>query len=297
MARDKEEPSLEERVRSYRRSFWSSIATLVFLFMVNLLVSPQFPWVIFAIVGIGIRLAHGAISLWSDGVRWRDLFTRGDVELPEPKPIFARNRGSLDHAPRERMIGDGGAGGGRDQSRAPHSVQSLKVRAMERSTQRAREHHDAILKILKLLTPADRAMIPDVRPTVDALLERAVAIGESLARIEDNIDPTSLAQIDARLRTLVAEKNDSPEWEKKHGLLERQRSSVADLESRREELKVNFDRVMLLLENLRLDFVKLMSSGAQTASVEGGSVTQQAQALSRNIRHAIDAAAEVRSIR
>ena len=98
---------------------------------------------------------------------------------------------------------------------------------MERSTQRAREHHEAILKILKLLTPADRAMIPDVKPTVDALLERAVAIGDSLARIEENIDPTSLAQIDSRIRTLEAEKTDFSRGEKKHGLLQRQRSSIA----------------------------------------------------------------------
>jgi hypothetical protein len=50
----------------------------------------------------------------------------------------------------------------------------------------------------------------------------------------------------------------------------------------------------LALENLRLDLLKLRSSGVQAAIHDVQSATQEARALSREIGHVLEAAEEVR---
>ena len=52
----------------------------------------------------------------------------------------------------------------------------------------------------------------------------------------------------------------------------------------------------LALQNLRLDLLKLKSSGLGTAMSDVTNATQEARALSREIGHAVDAAKEVRRL-
>jgi serine/threonine-protein kinase len=52
----------------------------------------------------------------------------------------------------------------------------------------------------------------------------------------------------------------------------------------------------LALQNLKLDLIKLRSSGVQSAIADVTSATREARALSKEIGNILDAAAEVRKL-
>ena len=65
---------------------------------------------------------------------------------------------------------------------------------------------------------------------------------------------------------------------------------------RRLALARQLDSAGLALGNLRLDLIKLRSSGLQSALSDVSTATQEARALSRDIDVALDAAAEMRNL-
>ena len=141
-------------------------------------------------------------------------------------------------------------------------------------------------------------MIPDVGPTVDALAERVGALATTLHRLDADIAGSSLNALDARLAALKAETHGSPtpEQERRISLLERQRSSIGELADRRSVLSSQLESAGLALQNLRLDLLKLRSSGLESAMTDVASATQEARALSREIGNAVDAVREVRRL-
>jgi serine/threonine-protein kinase len=144
------------------------------------------------------------------------------------------------------------------------------------------------------LAPSDRALIPDVRPTVDALVERIAGLVQSLSRIDGDVRPGQLQELDARVALTRREPPNAPDRERKLALLERQRASLADLAQRRETMVAQLESAQLVLQNVKLDLMKLRAAGVG-ALAEVTSATQEARALSRDIQYALDAAAEVRA--
>jgi serine/threonine-protein kinase len=94
----------------------------------------------------------------------------------------------------------------------------------------------------------------------------------------------------------VQRETDSPEQQRRIGLLERQRDTLLDLSRRRETLVRQLDNAVLALESLRLDLIKLRSSGLRSALSDVTSATQEARALSREIGVVLEAAEEVRRL-
>jgi hypothetical protein len=78
-------------------------------------------------------------------------------------------------------------------------------------------------------------------------------------------------------------------------MLERQRETLGDLVKRREGLKEQLENASLLLQSMRLDLLALGSAGVQSAINDATSATQEARALSRDLRIALDAAKQIRS--
>jgi serine/threonine-protein kinase len=164
------------------------------------------------------------------------------------------------------------------------------------TVRRAVEDQAAIREIVFKLSPADRALLPDIQPTVDALVERVVALATSLHRLDADLPPGAIAELDARLGAAERMPGGSPEERERHiALLRRQRESLADLAERRTNLGAQLERASLMLQNIRLDLVKLRSSGVG-AFADATNATQEARALSRDIGHVLDAAREVRKI-
>jgi hypothetical protein len=160
---------------------------------------------------------------------------------------------------------------------------------------RAAEDRGAILDIFVKLSKADRALLPDLVPTVNGLVERVAHLAQSLHRLDESIDLRLIDELEARIAE--AEKDsDSPDGGRRVALLRRQRDTMDDLVQRRAALARQLDNAGLALGNLRLDLIKLRSSGLQSALSDVSTATQEARALSREIGAALDAAAEVKSL-
>ncbi|HEX7020163.1 MAG TPA: serine/threonine-protein kinase [Gemmatimonadaceae bacterium] len=157
---------------------------------------------------------------------------------------------------------------------------------------RAVEDRAAILDILAKLPKADRALLPDMESTVNSLVDRIVNLAEALRRLDEGFDPRLIEQLDARIAELTRE-GASPDAERHLALLRRQRATVQDLVERRTALARQIDSAGLALGNLRLDLVRLRSTGLASALSGVNSATQEARALSREIGMLLEAVEEV----
>ena len=77
-------------------------------------------------------------------------------------------------------------------------------------------------------------------------------------------------------------------------MLERQKSTVSQLESRKAQVARHLDSCVLAMQNLRLDLLRLKSSNVSEVMGDITQATQAARALSRNVDNAIAAAGEVK---
>jgi serine/threonine-protein kinase len=166
------------------------------------------------------------------------------------------------------------------------------------TVRRAASDFVSIRDTLARLPESERSMIPDVAPTVDALAERVGALATTLHRLDQDIGGSSLKLIDAKIAALRVESRGSltTEQERRLSLLERQRGSINELAERRTILLTQLESAALALQNLRLDLLKLRSSGLESAMNDVTSATQEARALSREIANAVDAVRQVKEL-
>jgi serine/threonine protein kinase len=160
---------------------------------------------------------------------------------------------------------------------------------------RAAEDRAAILDIVGTLSKPDRALLPDLAPTVNALVERVAHLAQAIHRLDQSIDPRLIQELDARIAE-VENESGVPDAQRRLGLLRRQRGTLEDLVQRRATLARQLDNAGLALGSLRLDLIKLRSSGLQSALSDVSNATQEARALSREISAVLEAAAEVKSL-
>jgi len=160
---------------------------------------------------------------------------------------------------------------------------------------RAVEDRSAILDIFAKLSKADRALLPDLTVTVKSLVERVAHLAQMLHRLDASIDPTLGHELDARIADVERESG-SVDGERQLGLLRRQRATLDELVHQRGALARQLDSAGLALGNLRLDLIKLRSSGLQSALSDVSTATQEARALSSEIDAVLAAAAEMRDL-
>jgi serine/threonine-protein kinase len=160
---------------------------------------------------------------------------------------------------------------------------------------RAAEDRAAILDIVATLSKPDRALLPDLAPTVNALVERVAHLAQAIHRLDQSIDPRLIQELDARIAEVERESG-VPDAQRRLGLLRRQRGTLEDLVQRRATLARQLDNAGLALGSLRLDLIKLRSSGLHSALSDVSTATQEARALSREIGAVLEAAAEVKSL-
>ena len=146
------------------------------------------------------------------------------------------------------------------------------------------------------LSDADKAMVPDVEPTADALLERIGALASGLERLERDVPGDAIAQLDTRIATAQAEPETAPDHERRLALLTRQRASLQELLDRRVTMQRQMESAAMALRSLRFDMVKLRTLGVGAAIGDVTSATQEARALSLDIGRALYAAEEVRKL-
>jgi serine/threonine-protein kinase len=269
---------LEERISRFHRRSIGALGTVASLGVVNGLTSPHVPWFLIPSAFILIGTATHAGKLWADGVPLNRLFSRGGTRLPSRAPAAQLSPASMEQealslAPADVLAGSYGE-----------------------TVRRAVADRAAARDILARLAPAEREMIPDVAPTLDALAERVGALALTLHRLDADLAGSSAETLERRLAALRAEAGPEPtaEQERRMTLLERQRAAIAELTERRGTLAAQLESAALALQNLRLDLLKLRTSGLGSAMSDVTNATQEARALSREIGHAVEAAKEVR---
>ena len=286
-----DERPLEDRVIAFRRSFVKFAVLTPMLLAVNIAMQVDFPW--FFIPGgfMFLDALRKGGSIWSDGVGPLEAFKKGI------RSKLRAQRGDYAHAaPRGTTAVAQRAPRSPDELAAELAPAEVIAGGHGDAVRRAAADRAMMRDIISALRPVEREMIPDIGPTVDALAERVGALAMTLHRLDADVSGASLGALDARIASLATEPA-TADQERRLALLTRQRSSLHDLLERRRSLANQLESAGLMLQNLKLDLLKLRSSGIGSSIEDNTSATQEARALSRDIGHVLAAAEDLKNIR
>jgi hypothetical protein len=277
--------SPEMRVLAVRRRIGMGVVTVGMLAVINALTSPGFWWVFFPMIGIGYGIARRVGELWADGIPLRNILrpperpsVRGDeqplrrleAKLPAP-PANSMAEAVLDAVPRDVLESSHGAA----------VREAYEARAKIRST-------------LVRLPEGDRSMLPEIQPTVEALVERVRTLAIALHALDVDASPEALVKLEARISAAEAMPEAAPERARRLELLLRQRQTLQDLAERRATLLQQLEQAVLLLGSMQLDLMKLRSSGVSARLADDALLTSEMRALSRDVERVAEAVEEAR---
>ncbi len=277
--------TIGERIVHFRKHVIGNLSVIAMLGGINMLTDPRFPWFLFPAIFMIVGIMKEWGSLWSEGVTLGQILARpsapdlaslgsagGDGQARAlPAPLLEDEAAKL--APREVLAGPYGA-----------------------NVRRAVADRTAILATVASLGKTDRDMLPDVVPTVTALVERVASLAQTIHHLDADCSPALVSELEARIAAVEREPAEAADRERRLSLLKRQLISMTELGSRRARLTGQLDSAGLALQNLKYDLLKLRSSGVQSAIGDVNSATVEARALSREIGHVLEAADELRKI-
>ena len=270
--------SPEERIRRFQKKFWSTLLNIVVLFVVNLFTGRyvRVPWFLIPsavmLVGLGKRIAGMVI----DGIPLVRVFQRQPLGVSgERAPLVASPTGAAGTAGSAiALVGPVG----------------LIVREAVEARAEMRE-------VLARLPDAERRLLPpSVLPTIDALVERIAALGASVHQLETEASVVAIDKLEHRIADVRSRDDGSSTRGRMLELLERQLVTLRELSAKRDGVRAQLDSARTVLETIRLDLLKLRSSGLDTRPESSTGATQEARALSRDIVRAIEAADEVQRL-
>ncbi|HKO17103.1 MAG TPA: protein kinase [Gemmatimonadaceae bacterium] len=265
---------LTARVVGFRRSI-VAVLILVPVFFAIGVATHAFPVFFFPSLFAVLNVVARAGWLWADGVSPVAALRPGWRQRLRLTAAGA-NRAALDPAaslvPSEVLQGAHGA--------------AVKRAAADRAH---------VAEILAKLGPTEREMLPDIMPTVNALVERVAGLATTVHRLDADVSGSSLGALDERIAGLRRE-TATAERDRRSALLERQRATLHDLLERRRVLVNQLESASIALQTLTLDLLKLRSAGVTSALEDVTSATREARALSRDIGHLLDAANDVRKL-
>ena len=149
----------------------------------------------------------------------------------------------------------------------------------------------AIRQQMMRLGGGDQSILPDVIPTVDALVARVVELSTALHQLDRDMGAAGDGSLDARIAEM--RRRSVQDSDRTLALLVRQRSSLTELEDRRSMLRSQLDGATITLQNLRLDVLRLGSLGLESPAGHAvGHATEQARALSRDLAYLLEGARE-----
>ncbi len=285
--------SPEERLRSVQRSIFSFATMSVFFAAVNFFTSPQFPWFIFPVLGMGIGLMSRISALWVDGIPLRRLFQR---QLPPDRAAtgdFRDRRGAEPDGRAPRTARASAPIASPDLSDVPRDVLEGPHGGTVREAAEARLQ---IVDVMNRLTPDEAAMLPDVRGTAIGLDERVRSLAAALHQLDRDANPVALQRLEQRIADARAAGESGVEAERRLALLERQQATLRDLAERRATVARQLESASLLLQTMKLDLLRLRSSGIEARIADSTPGTQEARAVATDIERVVEAANEVRKL-
>jgi len=290
-AKSYDDRPLEERVLSFRRSVMAWLGWSAVLFGINVSMHSGGPWFLIPSAAMFIGVMRRGGSIWSDGVGPIDAFKKGiraKLRAERGDAAASPEAGVSNQAPAQPKLSN-------EELAEQLAPRDVLAGAHGDAVRRASADRALMHDISAALRPVEREMIPDIGPTVDALAQRVGALATTLHRLDSDVSGTNLGSLDKRLAALETEP-DTPDRERRLSLLRRQRASLRDLLERRQSLANQLESAGLMLQNLKLDLLKLRSSGIGSAIEDVTTATQEARALSREIGHVVQAAEELKRL-
>lgn len=280
----------EDRIRSAQRAIFSFATTSVFFAAVNFFTSPQFPWFIFPVLGMGIGLMSRISGLWVDGIPLGRLFQR----QPRSDGVATDVHGTWGAAAADTRISRAVTRlPAPDLSGVPRDVLDGPHGAVVREAAEARLQ---IIDVVSRLTPGEAALMPDVTSTAIGLDERVRSLATALHQLDRDANPMALQRLEQRIAETRAAGEAGPEAERRLALLERQQATLRDLAERRTTVARQLESASLLLQTMKLDLLRLRSSGIEARIADSTLGTQEARAVAADIERAVEAANEVRKL-
>jgi serine/threonine-protein kinase len=276
----------EDRIRRVQRHAVGYATTIAFLAAINFWTSPQFPWFIFPALGMGIGLASRIGGLWVDGIPLWRLFRR------QPPP--GESTGADDGLPPSRggppalprLAAPDLSGVAREILDGPHGG----------TIREAAEAKVMIVDVLARLPEHEQLHLPDVKTTAHALEERIRALAIAMHQLDRDASPEAMRRLEQKLADARATGGDAAERQRRITLLERQHATLKDLANRRETVGQQLENAALLLQTMKLDLLKLRSTGIESKIQDSTMATQEARAVAVDIGRLVDAANEVRKL-
>ncbi len=267
LARKSGEPVMITRFRHRIATFAAVNGMLLLMNAVTTQFDP--PWALFPLVFWGFGIAKDYAKVWTAGYSWRDVVYRP----PAPDAVEAHRQRGTSRLPPGKLSPEefGGQAGGIEQARSDRA---------------------AVLAMLERMSKAEKAMLPEIAPTVDQLLERATELARTLAALDRDLDDGSLEKIEQRIRGLERESG-SADQQRRLLLLQQQKQKVEQLLDRRAAIASRLESCLLAMQNVRFDLLRMRSAGVSDALSDLTLATQQARALSRDVDAVISAAGEV----
>ena len=149
----------------------------------------------------------------------------------------------------------------------------------------------AIRQQMLRMGDGERAILPGVLPTVEALVARIAEVAGALHQLNRDMGVATDGSLDSRIADLRA--RHISEDDRTLALLLRQRQSLSELEGRRTALRAQLESASITLQNLRLDVLRLGSMGLELPALNDvGQATEQARALSRDLAYLMEGARE-----
>ncbi|MBI2408384.1 MAG: serine/threonine protein kinase [Gemmatimonadetes bacterium] len=280
-------PGEDDRVRRVRRKLVNYTALTTVLFVINANMGGA-PWFLVPAFVMGVGMFRSVAGLWNDGIPLRKLFKR----LP---------RDAAGASARAEFAGPGvgvpalrAAASDPLLATVPRDVLDGAHGAVIRD---AVDAHRTMLDVIAKLPAADKQLLPDIAPSAKGLVERIIALASALHQLDHDASFDAIAKLDRRLADARALAEDAPDRERRITLLERQRQTMADLAARRESVAAQLDNASLVLGTMKLDLLKLRSSGLQSQMADANFQTQDARAVVAEIERALEVAEEVQKIK
>ena len=129
-------------------------------------------------------------------------------------------------------------------------------------------------------------------PTVEALTERVRTLAIALHALDTDASPAALVRLQTRISEAEALPGDAPERSRRIELLQRQLSTLTDLAERRSTLQNQQEHAVLVLGTMKLDLMKLRSSGVASRLADQGPLTEEMRALARDVERVAEAVDE-----
>jgi serine/threonine-protein kinase len=161
--------------------------------------------------------------------------------------------------------------------------------------------HREIHRQLLNMPPDDRDQIPEVATSADQIFRKVQQLALSLTDLDRSSGRDTAESVEKEIDTLESQANPldyraSEERVRRLAMLRRQRRAIAEIARKKKETQEKLDHCRQILRSMRLELVRFRTGGLNAQPAGLTMVTQQAQAVVREMGYLSEANAELNAL-